>query len=138
MTSKERPSRVVGRIPRSAYRLQLHGDFGVSEIVDLVPYLDALGISDCYLSPIFEAMPGSTHGYDTHDFGQLNPEIGSDAEFRQLAELLRGRDMGLLADFVPNHMSASVGNQWWRSVLENGRCSPYADYFDIDWRPIKA
>ena len=29
-------------------------------------------------------------------------------------------------------------NRWWLDVLENGPSSVYADFFDIDWHPIKA
>ena len=46
--------------------------------------------------------------------------------------------MAQLLDFVPNHMSVSPAeNRWWQNVLENGPGSPYAAYFDIDWRPVK-
>ncbi len=138
MNFESLPRRTYNRIPRSTYRLQLRRGFGAREVTDLIPYLEQLGISDCYLSPMFQAVPGSAHGYDTCDFAQLNPELGSEAEHRSLADTLRQRDMGLLADFVPNHMSAAVGNPWWRDVLENGRCSPFASFFDIDWSPIKA
>ena len=30
-----------------------------------------------------------------------------------------------------------AANLWWRDVLENGRASEYADFFDIDWNPLK-
>lgn len=41
--------------------------------------------------------------------------------------------MGLLLDIVPNHMAATVDNPWWADLLEHGRSSPYAPFFDIDW-----
>ena len=44
--------------------------------------------------------------------------------------------MGLVLDIVPNHMGAGKDNPWWMDVLENGRSSMYADYFDIDWHPL--
>ena len=43
--------------------------------------------------------------------------------------------MGLIVDIVPNHLGVDhpEQNRWWRDVLEHGRSSPYASYFDIDW-----
>jgi (1->4)-alpha-D-glucan 1-alpha-D-glucosylmutase len=126
------------RIPVSTYRLQLHRDFRFRDACELVPYLDALGVTDCYASPFLKASPGSRHGYDICDHSQLNPDIGSAVECGALAAALAARGMGLVADFVPNHMGIDASaNPWWRDVLENGPCSPYADFFDIDWDPVK-
>lgn len=126
------------RGPRASYRLQFHKGFTFRDAERLVPYLDALGISDLYASPAFRANPGSTHGYDVVDYGELNPEIGNEADFEALVEALHRHDMGLILDFVPNHMGIASGmNAWWQDVLENGQASPYAAYFDIDWQPVK-
>ena len=127
------------RIPRATYRLQLHSGFTFQDACDLVPYLSRLGISDCYSSPMLKANPGSTHGYDICDHAELNPELGSGQDYRQLAAALRAHGMGQIADFVPNHMGIDPGtNRWWRDVLENGQCSPHARFFDIDWQPSKS
>jgi (1->4)-alpha-D-glucan 1-alpha-D-glucosylmutase len=126
------------RIPLCTYRLQLNKDFTFRNATAILPYLDALGISDVYLSPFFASRPGSAHGYDVVDPGRLNPEIGTDEDFDALAAGLKARGMGLLMDVVPNHMCiASTENRWWMDVLENGRSSPYAAFFDINWRPPK-
>jgi (1->4)-alpha-D-glucan 1-alpha-D-glucosylmutase len=126
------------RIPRATYRLQFHKDFTFRDAERLIPYLDALGISDVYASPIFRSSPGSTHGYDVTDYGEIDPEIGSEADFERLVSTLRGHDMGLIVDFVPNHMGIAGGaNRWWQDVLENGQASPHAAKFDIDWQPVK-
>ncbi len=123
-------------IPRATYRLQLHRDFGFADATALVPYLAELGISHIYLSPWLKARPGSTHGYDIVDHGQLNPELGSDDDFAALAASLAAHGMGQMADIVPNHMGVmGSDNAWWLDVLENGRASQYAGYFDIDWTP---
>ena len=107
--------------------------FRFNDARELVPYLDRLGVSDVYLSPILAARAGSSHGYDVIDPTRLNPELGSEDDFRALARELQHHDMGLLLDIVPNHMAAGPENPWWRDVLENGTASPYASYFDIDW-----
>jgi len=125
-------------IPLSTYRLQFNKDCRFDDARALIPYLWKLGISHCYSSPILKARAGSRHGYDIIDHNQLNPEIGTEDEFRQLATELRHRGMGLLLDTVPNHMGVGAGdNPWWQDVLQNGRASAYADFFDIDWEPLK-
>ncbi|HEY2864425.1 MAG TPA: malto-oligosyltrehalose synthase [Casimicrobiaceae bacterium] len=123
-------------VPRATYRLQLHRGFGFADAGALVPYLAALGISHIYLSPWLKARPGSTHGYDIVDHGRLNPELGSDDDFAALASALDAHGMGQMADIVPNHMGIMGGdNAWWLDVLENGRASKHAGFFDIDWTP---
>jgi (1->4)-alpha-D-glucan 1-alpha-D-glucosylmutase len=134
-----RPATALARVPLSTYRLQLSANLTFAQAADLVPYLDRLGITDLYASPSFRAAPGSPHGYDICDHRELNPELGGDKGFAELAATLRRQGMGLLLDFVPNHMAADpVANPWWRDVLENGPSSPYARFFDIDWQPLKA
>lgn len=133
------PLRERRRTPLTTYRLQLHGGFGFRDAAGLTDYLEELGVTDLYTSPILRARPGSMHGYDITDHRALNPELGSEADYENLVEALRSRRLGHLLDFVPNHMSAdATANPWWRDVLENGPASPYADYFDIDWTPEKA
>lgn len=124
-----------GKVPACTYRLQLHGKFSFSHLAALTPYFRALGISDFYLSPIFAATPGSLHGYDVTDYGKVNPELGGADGFDLLASRLRTEGIGVLLDFVPNHMGiAGLVNQWWRDVLENGRLSPFESFFDIQWK----
>lgn len=125
-------------IPLSTYRLQFNRSFRFEDARKLVPYLAKLGITHCYASPILKARAGSPHGYDIIDHSQLNPEIGSEEEFRQFVGDLQQHSMGLIVDTVPNHMGVGHGdNPWWQDVLQNGRTSAYADFFDIDWAPLK-
>ncbi len=124
------------RIPVATYRLQLSSQCRFEDARALVPYLHNLGISDLYTSPIVKARKGSSHGYDVTDPSCLNPELGTEEDFETLVQTLKHYGMGLLLDIVPNHMAASLENPWWADVLENGRVSPYASFFDIDWNPI--
>jgi (1->4)-alpha-D-glucan 1-alpha-D-glucosylmutase len=124
------------RVPVSTYRLQLHAGFTFADVEAVLPYLKDLGIGDCYASPIFEARPGSMHGYDVTRHDRLNPELGGDEGFARLAARLRELGMGLLLDIVPNHMGVGNDSVWWQDVLQNGRASEFADYFDIDWNPL--
>jgi (1->4)-alpha-D-glucan 1-alpha-D-glucosylmutase len=119
---------------RATYRLQFNRGFTFRDAICLVPYLARLGVSHIYASPIMEARPGSTHGYDIVDHNRLNPEIGNDGDFCALVDTLHRHGMGLILDFVPNHMGVGGrDNAWWLDVLEWGRESPFAEYFDINW-----
>ncbi|MBI2834067.1 MAG: malto-oligosyltrehalose synthase, partial [Acidobacteria bacterium] len=127
------------RVPVSTYRLQLWGAFGFASARTLVSYLARLGITDLYASPIVTARPGSTHGYDICNHNEINLELGGEGEFEALSSELAAEGLGLIVDFVPNHMGIDARlNPWWRDVLENGPSSPYARFFDIDWTPLKA
>ena len=123
------------RIPSSTYRVQFNLNFRFADAEALVPYLHDLGISHLYASPRFKARKGSSHGYDVADPLRINSELGTEEEFDRLVERLHQYGMGLLLDIVPNHMAASSENPWWMDVLENGRQSRYAPFFDIDWEP---
>lgn len=126
------------RVPAATYRFQFHRGFTFNDARELLPYLHALGVSDVYASPFFQAAPGSNHGYDVVDHNKINPEIGSEEEFHAFAQATRALGMGLIADFVPNHMGiGQPTNLWWMDVLENGPSSVYARCFDIDFHPVK-
>lgn len=101
----------------------------------IADYLRDLGISHVYSSPYLQAAPGSTHGYDVVDHARVNSELGGEAAHARLTARLRECGLGQVLDIVPNHMAiAGARNRWWWDVLENGRASLYADYFDIDWQ----
>jgi maltooligosyltrehalose synthase len=128
----------ISPIPRATYRLQLNHKFTFRQAEQIVPYLSAIGISHCYISPCLKARPGSMHGYDIVDHNSLNPEIGSPEEFDRFVATLREHGMGLIMDIVPNHMAVmGSDNAWWLDVLENGESSSYAGFFDIDWHSQK-
>jgi (1->4)-alpha-D-glucan 1-alpha-D-glucosylmutase len=127
------------RTPRCTYRLQFNRQFTFVQARELAPYLEALGVSDAYASPYFQARAESLHGYDITDHNKLNAAIGSREEYDAWIQELHAHDLGQVLDFVPNHMGIGESlNTWWQDVLENGPSSPYAKYFDIDWRPLKA
>ncbi len=126
------------KIPTATYRFQFHQGFTFRDAQALAPYLRELGISHVYASPFFRASPGSTHGYDICDHNALNPEVGTREDFDAMVAALHQHGLGMIVDFVPNHMGiAEPQNEWWMDVLENGPSSPFARYFDIDWVPLK-
>jgi (1->4)-alpha-D-glucan 1-alpha-D-glucosylmutase len=120
------------RAPSSTYRVQLHADFTFGQLEAILEYLDDLGISTIYASPITRAIKGSRHGYDVTDPLLINPEIGTEADLENLSRLLKEKDMNWLQDIVPNHMAYESNNPWIYDALERGPHSPYYRFFDID------
>ncbi|MGW2342888.1 malto-oligosyltrehalose synthase [Streptomyces sp. NPDC001661] len=120
--------------PTATYRLQLQPDFGFAAAAAAVPYLASLGVSHLHLSPVLEAVPGSTHGYDVVDHTRVRAELGGEEGLRDLARTARGHGLGLIVDIVPNHMAAAAShNRPLYEVLRDGPSSAYARWFDIDW-----
>jgi len=120
-------------IPVATYRIQFRNGMTFDRAAALVPYLQQLGISHLYASPIFTATNGSTHGYDVTDANEIEPSIGGRAGFDRMVSALKQAGIGLILDIVPNHMAASLENAWWHDVVEHGEKSRYARHFDIDW-----
>jgi len=122
-------------VPRATYRIQFGEHMTFRQAITLVDYLNKLGVSHVYASPLFKARAESTHGYDAVDYQQFNPKIGTEDDFNALVEALRQRNMSILLDIVPNHMGVSTENVWWMDVLKHGPSSVYGTFFDIDWYP---
>ncbi|HWF64034.1 MAG TPA: malto-oligosyltrehalose synthase [Rhizomicrobium sp.] len=119
---------------RATYRLQFHKGFTFSDAAEWAEYFAALGVSHIYSSPILTARAGSRHGYDVVDHAHINPELGGEEGFRAFASTLKQHGIGIILDIVPNHVAVGgAHNPWWLDLLEKGRASRYADYFDIDW-----
>ncbi len=118
----------------ATYRLQLNAEFTLHDARARVPYLHRLGVSHLYLSPVLAARHGSTHGYDVADPTHVNTELGGDEALMALAREVHAHGMGIVLDIVPNHMGTGPDNPYWTDVLERGRQSRYADWFDVEWR----
>src|SRR6202049_4764992 len=124
-------------LPIATYRVQLTASFDFDAAAAIVPYLKALGITHLYASPFLKARKGSTHGYAIVDHTKINPELGGDDGFERLSQALRRHGLGLILDFVPNHVGVHFAdNPWWLDVLEWGEASPHAVSFDIDWEVL--
>ncbi|MGH9281635.1 MAG: malto-oligosyltrehalose synthase [Acidimicrobiales bacterium] len=125
--------------PGATYRVQLTPGFGFERAAEVAGYLADLGVTHLYTSPVFQAAPGSTHGYDVVDHHRVSRDLGGEEGHARLQAALQAAGLGLVLDVVPNHMAA-VGpdNAWWWDVLENGPASVYASYFDVDWDPPEA
>ncbi|MCM5703866.1 malto-oligosyltrehalose synthase [Larsenimonas salina] len=124
-----------GTSPRATMRLQFHAGFTLDDAIDQLDYLQGLGISHVYASPIWASRAGSTHGYDGVDPTRIDPELGGEAALLRLVSALRAREMGLVVDIVPNHLAVGGSeNVYWLELLRNGRSSRLADMFDVDWQ----
>src|SRR5271156_2785521 len=124
----------------STYRLQLRGEssgfgFTFADAENLLDYLDELGVSHLYLSPILTAVDGSRHGYDVTDPTTVSAELGGPEGLARLSAAAPACGLGLVVDIVPNHVGVDKPEQnpWWWDVLQHGRSSAYAPFFDIDW-----
>lgn len=119
--------------PLSTYRIQFHKEFSFKDFAAIIPYLQQLGISTVYASPIFEAVPGSVHGYDCTNPLRINPEIGTLEELQDISKTLKAAGISWIQDIVPNHMAFHPNNEWLMDVLAQGEASEYAPVFDIIW-----
>jgi (1->4)-alpha-D-glucan 1-alpha-D-glucosylmutase len=118
---------------RATYRLQFRNGFDFAAASGIAGYLARLGVSHAYASPVFTAETGSSHGYDITDFNEIDPVLGGREGLEAFADELKRHGLGLILDFVPNHMAASFENGWWREALRTGPDGPHGNTFDIDW-----
>ena len=117
----------------ATYRLQLRQGVDFDRATELLPHIAELGVSHLYLSPIFTAEGGSTHGYDVANPAEIDPVLGGRAGYERLAAAARSQRLGIVLDLVPNHTVLSPENPWLHDALVHGAASPYARYFDVDW-----
>ncbi|MFP7697179.1 malto-oligosyltrehalose synthase [Trueperella sp. LYQ143] len=121
--------------PVTSYRIQLSPSFTFHDAQAIVPYLRALGVTDVFFSPILQAAPGSTHGYDVVDHGRISTELGGQEGFEAAADAIHHAGMHLIVDIVPNHMAVPTPlyhNRALWSLLRDGHDSLYFSWFDIE------
>ena len=123
-------------LPRATYRLQFSKSFGFEDAAKVADYLANLGVSHIYASPFLKARSGSPHGYDIVDHNELHSELGAQTDFDSMRRAFQRCELGMILDYVPNHMGVGgADNPQWLDVLEWGKASLYAEWFDIDWDP---
>lgn len=96
-------------------------------IIQKLDYLRELNITLIYLTPIF--LCGSVHCYDTYDYYQIHPRLGTLDDLKELINEAHKRGIKVIFDFVPGH----VGLGFWafQDVYVNGRNSRYWNWFTI-------
>src|SRR5690625_7838828 len=116
MTSPLRPaaghSPAIGAVPTSTYRVQLHQGFTADDAAALVPYLARLGVGHLFCSPVLQAAPGSTHGYDVVDHSRIAAEIGGGEALRRPSRAPHAHGLGPVVDLGPHPMA--LPDPGWR------------------------
>ena len=108
-----------------------HGGEPVSrirKIHDWIPHLKRMHVNAIYFSPLWES---GTHGYDTHDYTQLDRRLGTNADFAALCDDLHKNGIRIVIDGVFNHVGR--GFFAFQDVLKNGQSSPYCSWFCNLW-----
>ena len=101
-------------------------------VADKLDYLQDLGITAIYFTPIFQS--ASNHRYHTHDYYQVDPMLGGNSAFKQLLHAAHDRNMKVVLDGVFNH--ASRGFFFFHDILENGPHSPWTNWFYLEGWPL--
>lgn len=99
---------------------------GVTQHLD---YLDALGATALWLSPVQTA--NSYHNYDVTDYHAINPKLGTEADFRNLIEKARVKNIDIYMDYVLNHSGCG---DWFKSAVSS-ESSPYRSYYVLSKDP---
>lgn len=103
-------------------------------ITNRLDYLSDLGVQAIYLNPIF--LSTSNHRYNTIDYYQIDPKLGTLVDFNELVKQIHNRRMHLVLDGVFNHCGR--GFYAFIDLLENGRESAYVDWFHVHRFPLDA
>ncbi len=106
------------------------GDF--AGIISKLDYIQNLGISGIYLTPINESP--SNHKYDTSDYTKIDPRFGDEETFIRLVNEAHKRGIRVMLDGVFNHCGYYFAP--WQDVLEKGPESEYYDWFMINEWPF--
>ena len=106
-----------------------YGDF--QGIISELDYLDKLGITALWLSPIQPAQ--SYHGYDVTDYEAINKAFGTEADFQELIQKAHQHNIRIYMDYVINHSGDQ--NKWFLDVKDNGTKSPYWNYYSLSKNP---
>ena len=98
-------------------------------IVDKLDYLSELGVNVLWLTPIFPSP--SHHGYDATDLFDIEPRLGTKRDLRNLLDESHRRNIRILLDLVPNHVSNL--HPTFQSAISQ-KDSPYHNWYTfIDW-----
>jgi len=103
-------------------------------VVEHLDYLQDLGVNALYFNPIFQST--ANHRYHTYDYYQVDPILGGNAAFKTLLDAAHTRGIRVVIDGVFNH--ASRGFYQFNHTLENGKASPYLDWFTFRDFPVRA
>jgi cyclomaltodextrinase / maltogenic alpha-amylase / neopullulanase len=118
------------KFPRILPKPSLQGNGRLRGITAQLDYVAALGVNCLWLTPIFPSP--SYHGYDASDIFEINPRLGTKADFKELIDQAHARQLRVLMDFVPNHWSDQHPSF---VTAHSERTSPYAAWYTFDDSP---
>ncbi|MFY9932558.1 MAG: glycoside hydrolase family 13 protein [Streptosporangiaceae bacterium] len=95
-------------------------------IISRIPYLTSLGIDAVWLSPFYPSALADG-GYDVDDYRDVDPRLGTLADFDEMTERLHADGIKVIVDIVPNHTSSR--HAWFREALAAGKGSPARDRY---------
>jgi alpha-glucosidase len=105
-----------------------NGD-GVGDLAGVrsrVPYLAALGVDAVWLSPFYPSALADG-GYDVDDYRDVDPTLGTLADFDAMVRDLHDAGIRVMVDIVPNHTSDR--HAWFREALGSPKGSPARDRY---------
>ena len=99
-------------------------------IIDKIPYLQSLGVTQVYISPIFEAH--SNHRYDTADYSKIDALFGTEEEFKEMVSKLKNAGINTILDGVFNHTGSDsiYFNKKGRYDVIGAYQSRYSKFYD--------
>ena len=100
---------------------------GITQHLD---YLDSLGATALWLSPVHPAM--SYHGYNVNDYYSVSPKLGTEADLKDLIDKAKAKNIAIYLDFVLNH--SGKDNAWFQTAVADPS-SPYYDYYVFSDKP---
>jgi alpha-glucosidase len=112
--------------PRSFADSDGDGIGDLQGIISRVPYLTSLGIDAVWLSPFYPSALADG-GYDVDDYRDVDPRLGTLADFDELVGTLHTNGIKLIVDIVPNH--SSDRHEWFKEALAAPKNSPERDRY---------
>ena len=100
---------------------------GITQHLD---YLDSIGATALWLSPIHESM--SYHGYNVNDYYSVSSKLGTEADLQDLINKAKAKNIGIYLDFVLNHSGSD--NPWFKQAIADAN-SPYRSYYVLSNNP---
>jgi len=112
--------------PRSFADSNGDGIGDLKGITSRAGYLAALGVDAVWLSPFYPSALADG-GYDVDDYRDVDPKVGTLADFDEMVTVLHGLGIKVFVDIVPNH--SSNRHEWFQSALAAGPGSPERDRY---------
>ncbi len=97
----------------------------IKSLIKKIPYFQELGITFIHLMPLLKPREGNSDGgYAVEDYRDINPDLGTLEDFKNLIKKLHEQDISVAIDFVINHTAkehewakkASMGDEFYQNM----------------------